>query len=180
LKRIATIFLLVTYLYDLGGYLGLRQYLVYRTDRILNEQNKKGVYNIDDLTEVKIPYHSPEVKDWSGFASISGQVQFPNTCYNYVKMRKTRDTLYLLCVPIYESTHLVPGNIVWALHVKDIPVPKKDHIPNVGMFMLGFKPVYSLIRLQPPFIRLRSYSDYLSPLIDRHIEIPKQPPKQLC
>lgn len=86
-------------------------------------------YSLDDLVSVKIPVKMPTVENWKDYAAISGQVQFQNNSYNYVKLRMTRDTLYLMCIPNYKKTKLINQNIIIAHKIADIPNNKKDHVP---------------------------------------------------
>lgn len=86
-------------------------------------------YSLDDLVSVKVPVKMPTVENWKDYVSIAGQVQFQNNSYNYVKLRMTKDTLYLLCIPNYKKTRLINQNIINARKIADIPNNKKDHVP---------------------------------------------------
>ncbi len=182
-RRIAAIFLLTMYLYDLGGYLGIRQYTgLYRSDRFYNEQTKKGLYDIFDVSEIKVPFNSAGITDWKYYRQISGQVRFRHSSYNYVALRKTRDTLYLLCLPHYEATHLLTHNIISVPSIKDIPVPKKEHVPYVGILLPPCSIfTFHYAAISPPVIGLiKNSTAYSYMLISRPINIPKQPPKLFC
>ena len=86
-------------------------------------------YSLDDLVSVKVPVKMPTVEDWKDYVAVAGQVQFQNNSYNYVKLRMTKDTLYLLCIPNYKKTKLISQNIINARKIADIPNSKKDHVP---------------------------------------------------
>lgn len=86
-------------------------------------------YSLDDLVSVKVPVKMPTVENWKDYVTISGQVQFQNNNYNYVKLRMTRDTLYLMCIPNYKKTRLINQNIINARKIADIPNSKKDRVP---------------------------------------------------
>src|ERR1700678_4285344 len=121
--------MLTIYLFNIGGQQVFHQLSVYLSNNFFNEQTSKGLYNVNDLTEIKIPVNMPGITDWAGYENIKGQIKFGNSCYNYVKMKITRTTLYLICVPNYETTILTGQNIICAKKVKDIPVSKKEHVP---------------------------------------------------
>jgi len=129
LKKLIAAILLFIILFNIGGQLAIHQYLIFASDRLFNEQINKGNYKVDDLFEVKIPVKMPTIQDWTEYASICGQVQFKNNSYNYVKIKMTRDTVYLVCVPNYEKTRLMAQNIINARQVNDIPINKKEHVP---------------------------------------------------
>jgi hypothetical protein len=183
LKKIAAILLLSIHLFDLGGYLLVHQYLIYRSDRFFNEQTAKNLYNKLDLVDVKIPISLPGIRSWKSYEPISGQIRFHNNAYNYIQMRVTRDTLFLKCVPNYRATKLNAQNIIHADPINDVPVPKKEHVPNTsGLFMDMFCfTAINNIMLIAPVIALPKLNFFsLHPIVDRHIDIPKQPPKYIC
>jgi hypothetical protein len=129
LKRVLAILLLLIHLFNIGGQLVLHEYLVYKTYKFYNKQISENHYDINDLTEIRIPVSMPGVVAGGGYVNINGSVQFKNTGYNYVRIKITSDAIYLLCIPNYASTHLSERNIIDARQIPDIPVPKKDHVP---------------------------------------------------
>ncbi len=86
-------------------------------------------YAVDDLVLVKVPVHMPSLENWEDYAYISGQIKFKNNSYNYVKLKMTKDTIFLMCVPNYKKTKLLNQNIIDARKIADIPISKKDHVP---------------------------------------------------
>jgi hypothetical protein len=138
LKKLFAITLLAIHLLNIGGQLALHQYLVFASDRFYNEQVGKNRYNVKDVTEVSIPVNLPHITDWVAYENISGQIQFNNVSYNYVKMRMTRHAMYLICVPNYETTHLAGNNIIDARDTKTTPpVSKKEHVPAGKMLLVA-------------------------------------------
>jgi hypothetical protein len=129
MKRIIAITLLLIHLFYIGGQLAFHEYMVYKSDKFYNTQISENHYNINDLTEIRIPLAMPFATDWSNFETLNGSVQFKNTSYNYVKIKVTKTAIYLLCIPNYATTHLSEQNIIYARQIPDIPVPKKDHVP---------------------------------------------------
>jgi len=128
-KRLLAISLLLVHLYSLYGHTVLYFYSVYRSDKLFNEQISMDKYSLDDLVSVKIPVKMPTVEDWKDYVAVAGQVQFQNNSYNYVKLRMTKDTMYLMCIPNYKKTRLISQNIINARKIADIPNSKKDHVP---------------------------------------------------
>jgi hypothetical protein len=128
LKRIFAIVMLSIHLFNSGGYLLLQQYQVYRSDKMMNELISQNLYNPSALIEVKVAQHLPGVTEtWGDYKNIDGQVQLKNACYNYVKLKVTRDTLYLMVIQNYAKTKLIDKNIIYAKQVNDIPQGDKDH-----------------------------------------------------
>ena len=129
MKKLIALSLLFIHLFNIGGQLLFYEYALYQSDKLFDEQINQNRYNPDDLTEVRIPANIPGIADENNYEYINGRVQFGNTAYNYVKIKITRTAIYLVCIPNYATTHLSNQNIINAMQIPDIPVPKKDHVP---------------------------------------------------
>jgi hypothetical protein len=174
--------MLAIYLLNIGGQLAAYQFMVYKSDKFYNAQTKVGRYNVNDLTEIRIPAEMPGISDWAGYENVSGQVKFAYESYNYVKMKVTRHAIYLMCVPNYETTNLSTQNIIHAENIKDIPVPKKQHVPY-GKIVLSAKfdtainrfafissaKILPVITIQP-----------VQSVVCYPLAIPEQPPRLFC
>ncbi|MGZ3872791.1 MAG: hypothetical protein ACXVJD_07725 [Mucilaginibacter sp.] len=161
------------------GQAAVYQYLCYRAENFFNAQIKDGRYNVNDLTEVKIPAELPGIADWAGYELVSGRVQFANESYNYVKMRVTRHAIYLMCIPNYETTRFANGNIIHAENIKGVQIPKKEHVP-AGKTTLSdnFSFTFTKFEFNSPFKNSVSRAlPPVLPLTTQSLEIPEQPPK---
>ena len=89
----------------------------------------KQVYSnkIDDknLVLLKIPVNMPTVNDWTEYETVAGQIQLKDAYYNYVKLKMTHDTLYLVCYANTAKTQLVKANLITAKQFSDVPMSKK-------------------------------------------------------
>ena len=180
MNRTIAILLLSLQLYATGGYVALRQYMVNRSDAFFNAQAAKDQYCKADLFEVKIPVSFSNVQNWAHYERISGQIRFQNNVYNYVQLRITRQALYLKCIPNYQGTRYTNQNVLSATPIKDIPVPKKEHVPDAGVLLIAGLP----LSLQANPLRaividypLSDIPAYRQPAADRAIETLKQPPR---
>jgi hypothetical protein len=136
-KKLVAISLLCLHLFSLYGHIVLYEYFVYQSDRHFNEQISMNKYAVDDLVSVKVPVNMPTIDDWKDYAYISGQIKFKDNSYNYVKLKMTKDTIYLMCIPNYKKTKLLNQNVIDARKIADIPVSKKSHVPFVKAIGLG-------------------------------------------
>ncbi|TWJ04844.1 hypothetical protein JN11_00567 [Mucilaginibacter frigoritolerans] len=159
----------------------LYQYFVYQSDRFFNEQISKNRYNVSDLVEIKVPIHTSAAQNWKRYESINGQVQFKNTCYNYVKLKLTADTIYLKCIPNYEKTRLFNQNIINAKAIADIPVNKNSHVPFGKVnFSITYNATASIFNFNPPLAIANSINTHICCYIIEHsIPLPEHPPKEL-
>ncbi|SHN23636.1 hypothetical protein [Mucilaginibacter sp. OK098] len=159
----------------------VHQYLSYRTEAFFNAQIKDGLYNVKDLTEVKIPANMPGVNDWTAYEKVSGSIQFANEAYNYVAIRVTRTAIYLKCLPNYETTRLSDQNVIHAENI-DLKIPKKEHVPY-GKTTLTYNLSFTFIKFEfnSPFkSSVKRLVQPVSQIICHSLDIPEQPPKSIC
>jgi len=182
LKKLTAIALLCLQIFTICGHTLLYQYFAYRSDQIFNDRISRNMYNVHDLVEIKIPTKTQVTTGWTTYQKINGQIQFKNICYNYVKLKLTRDTLYLVCIPNYEKTRLFNQNIINAKDIDDIPVTKKDHVPFGKAADFG---KYNYLPVQfsflSPVVILQASNNLQSPTpIQCCLSVPHQPPKMFC
>ncbi|GAB2697475.1 hypothetical protein GCM10027037_21960 [Mucilaginibacter koreensis] len=179
MRKVIALVLLSIQLYTIGGYLALRQYLVHRSEQFFNAEVAKNRYYIPDLFEVKIPVNLPGIHDWDAYEHISGQIHFRDNVYNYVQMRMTSHYLYLKCVPNYKTTRFSEDNILRADPIKDIPAPKKHHVPEAGIFMMAAYTVHQphVAVLPPVIIESAQQIAGAPPVHSGELKTIKQPPQ---
>jgi hypothetical protein len=129
LKRIFAIVLLSIHLFNLGGYNLLFQYYINQSDAQMVKQIFDNKVDEHKFLEIKIPVHMPTIQDWSEYEVITGQIQLKDAYYNYVKLKMTRDTMYMICLPNTAKTRLVKENVIAAKMINDVPVSKKGQDP---------------------------------------------------
>ncbi len=182
MKKPVAILLLAIYLFNIGGQLSLHQYFAYLADKFFTAQTEKGLYYKGDLTEVQIPVNMPAIADWTSYENISGRIDFNDVSYNYVKMKLTRTTLYLVCVPNYETTKLTQQNVIDATQGKKVPVPQKEHVPYGKILFSGkFNFQFGQFAFLNPATTIREVttSPVLRPMFQSG-DIHKPPPKSVC
>lgn len=128
----------------------------------------------------------PTLDDWTDYANIQGQVQVKDAYYNYVRLKMTKDTLYLICLPNTVKANLAKANVIMTKNLNDIPLNKKaannsttkkaesassyDHFYQV--IKCDYAPIMELIKVTP-----RSETTHLS---NPYIESPGKPPNVVC
>ena len=127
----------------------------------------------------------PTLDDWADYANIQGQVQVKDAYYNYVRIKMTKDTLYLICLPNTVKANLAKANVIMTKNLNDIPLSKKgpsssstkkaesssyDHFYQI--VKCDYIPLAELVK-----INARSEVFYLS---HPYIESPGKPPNTFC
>ena len=117
--------LLSVHLFYLGGYTLVFKYFIDRSDsQIVNQLNSDKAATAN-LVHLKVPVHMPTQDDWADYANIQGKIVVNNTYYNYVRLKMTKDTIYLVCLPNTIKGNLTKANIIMNKSVNDIPLNKK-------------------------------------------------------
>jgi hypothetical protein len=182
LKKYFAVTMLIIYLFSIGGQLILHQYFSYQSNRYFEAQTKKGLYNASDLFEVKLPVSMTQITDWTEFENITGQIQFENISYNYVKMKMTRTAMYLLCVPNYRTTHKTGQNVICANDLKNKPVLPKNHLPpcKFVLFNQFFKKDLPFEFKSPEIVKISRVLYNIKRLDQYSLSTPDRPPRAVC
>jgi hypothetical protein len=128
-KRFFALFLLSIHLFNTGGYTLVFQYFIHQSEISIVKQIYENKVDATQLVQIKIPVHNPGAADWADYEHIQGQVQLKNGFYNYVGVKMTHDTMYLVCIANSVKTQLFNANIIVAKNVSDAPLSKKGEVP---------------------------------------------------
>lgn len=173
--------MLVLLLFNIGGYMLLFQYFIYRSDNSITQRINNNRYKSSELVEVKIPVHL-NIQDWNEYEPISGQVQLKDNCYNYAELKMTKDTLYLMCIPNHDKTRLINANIIYAKQVSDIPLNKKSQAPLTKKSINESQYNYQIIQYKAlvPKEQTKAGHDYaFADIVKTSVGVPGQPPEAL-
>jgi hypothetical protein len=157
------------------------QYFIYQSNKFNEEQINKNLYKTTDLVEIKIPVKLPHITNWNTYERISGAVQLQDNWYNYVKLKMTRDTLFVMCVPNYKTTRLINANVIYAREVSEAPLnAKKQATPLKSISMLKYIPQTAVLTLTAPALVIKPILTRLNvkPVIS-HLDILDEPPEML-
>ena len=183
MKRLFAIFLLCIHLFYIGGYNLFFQYYIHKAEVQMVKQIYENKVDATQLIQIKLPVHMPGIQDWKDYERVQGQIQLKDNFYNYVGVKMTRDTMFLVCIANSVKTQLVGANVIVAKDVTDVPVSKKGaeqsgkkvsvnfeyNVPRDGYQFLSFA---NIIELQS--------SPISSGLTNPYIESPGKPPNTIC
>ena len=160
------------------------QYFIHKSDvQIVKQLYDNKVDNVK-LVQLKIPVHMPTIDDWTEYANIQGQIQLNDAYYNYVRLKMTKDTMYLICLANKVKANLVKANIIMAKNINDVPLSKKGVNNSFAKKSdLGYDHVYQILKCDyvPLANQVRGdTSPLLSHLSNPYIESPGKPPNFAC
>ena len=184
MKKIVAILLLSMHLFYLGGYMLAFQYFMNRSDNQIVSQLYSNGANSSKLINLKIPVHMPTLDDWTDYANIQGQVQVKDAYYNYVRLKMTKDTLYLICLPNTVKANLAKANIIMTKNLNDIPLSKKG--PNNSSTKKAestYDHFYQIVKCDytplAELVKINTHSEVFH-LSNPYIESPGKPPNTSC
>lgn len=175
--------LLGIFVLNIGGYAFVFDYFIHRSDVQLVKQMYDNKRSSAKLIELKIPVHMPTIQDWSEYEHIVGQIQLNTGYYNYVGLKMTRDTMYLLCQPNHVKDQLVKAHLIIAKDLNDVPLSKKGAEPVSKKGSPGYDNVYQTIKCN-----YKQFATLVSPVVVKqyaqfdhpYIESPGKPPNSSC
>lgn len=125
MRRFLAIMLLSVHLFNTGGYSLVFQYFIHQSELQIVKEIYENKVDATQLVQVKIPMNNHGMTDWPDYERIQGQVQLKDGFYNYVGVKMTQDTMFLVCVANSTKTKLFNANIIVAKNVSDAPLTKK-------------------------------------------------------
>lgn len=174
--------LLSAHVLSLGGYELVFKYFIHQSDVQIVKQMYDSKFNTKDLIEIKIPVNMPTIVDWPEYEQITGQIQLNGGYYNYIRLKMTKDTMSLICLPNKIKANLVQANVIVAKNINDVPLSKKGAQSSAKKINLGYDNVYQVAEC--------NYTDFAktvkavkntlcSSLTNPYIESPGKPPNTI-
>lgn len=106
MKKFASIFLLLVFLFNTIGYKAFFLYLERQADARI-ESRIRTIGELDErLITIKLPINLPYQTDWREFEAVDGEMHYKGSTYKYVMRKVMRDTIILLCIDHKEKSQL--------------------------------------------------------------------------
>ncbi len=99
MKKVAALFFIALFLFNLFGYRLVVQYMQQKVSNRLEASLDKNLYSDAQLIELKVPMNLPYQTNWSAYQRYDGEIEVDGIMYKYVKRKVANDTLYLMCIP---------------------------------------------------------------------------------
>ncbi len=99
MKKLTAIFLIIIFLFNLGGYRVWFYFEQQQSDNRIEASLDKEEYNEAELITIKVPLSLPYQSDSKDFERITGEVNFSGKIYKYVKRKIENGEFVLLCLP---------------------------------------------------------------------------------
>lgn len=106
MKKITAIFLVIIFLFNIGGYRIWFYYQQFQLDKSLKASLDKDEYNETELITIKISLSLPYQTDRNEFERVDGEIKVDGKIYKYVKRKVHNGELILLCIPDHGKMQL--------------------------------------------------------------------------
>lgn len=183
MKKLVAIFILGAHLLSLGGYELVFKYFIHQSDVQIVKQMYDNKFNSQKLIEIKVPVNMPTIQDWAEYEQVTGQIQLNGGYYNYIRIKMTRDTMSLICLPNKVKENLIKANIIAAKNLNDVPLSKKGTTTSTKKVISEYDHVYQVLKCDYVAFEERSsptINTLSLQLTDPYIESPGKPPNFSC
>lgn len=99
MKKLAAIFFLSIFLFNVIGYRLVFYYEQQKADARVEASFDNNDYNDQDLVTIKVPLQLPYQTNWKEFERVDGEVTLDGKIYKYVKRKVEDGQLVLMCLP---------------------------------------------------------------------------------
>jgi hypothetical protein len=178
-KRLFAILLLSVHLFYTGGYSLFFQYFITRSENQIVKQIYENKVDATQLVQIKLPVHNPNMQDWPDYEHVQGQIQLKDNYYNYVGVKMTKDTMYLVCIANPVKTRLESASLIVAKNMADVPLSKKGSDAQLKKAPGGFD--YNIPAIRYNFVTysqtLKGHENPISTKLSHpYIKSPGKPP----
>lgn len=176
MRKLAAIFFLLILLFNTAGYRWYFAYLEKRATAELETRIDAGMYEEEQLVEIRIPLNMPYYSDRE-YEAVYGETEWEGQHYRYVKRKVTNNILYLLCLPHNDKDKLVNAGHDYAKQVNDLPSKHADAPAIKLLFSEYICQARNSIDLHALNNTLNFYQFNTRLKFQHHPDAPYQPPR---
>lgn len=131
LKKLAAIFFLGIFVFNLVGYRWVNAWQQTRHDAAMEARLDASAYDAASLIEIRVPVSLPYQTDWAEFQRKDGSIAVNGIQYTYVMCKLQGGEMIYKCLPDLDKTHLINSRENFFQLVNDLQtgVPKKTGAP---------------------------------------------------
>lgn len=131
MKRIFSLFFLLVFLFNVGGYYFVFWGLSVSADNTLSDKLDQQLYNDQETYLFKLPLKLPYEINQEGYQRVQGSFEHDGQFYQLVKQKLENDTLYVVCIKDYEKKKVVDTFSDYAKLANDLPTSSEKNGLNL-------------------------------------------------
>lgn len=181
MKKIIAIPLIAVYLFNLIGYSLYTNYFIAQADKKIIQQIDNNSIDEQLLIEIKTPVSIPYYNNSKEYQRMDGEFVLHGVHYNYVKRKIQNDTLYLLCLPNFETTSLYAQKSNFAHQANDLPSNNKEN-SSAKKNTLSNEYVYQFLQydVSVPVKKIQPHFTTVTPILPNGYFMYDGHPPQIC
>ena len=178
LKKAISIFFLVIFLFNVGGYhvafwvlrVQARTHLLHRLDA--------DAYSSEDVVVLTIPVSLPYPIYDASYERANGEVEYNGEIYQLVKQKIENDTLFMVCVKDHQQKHLQKTMTEYTNLANSLPASTKHTMDLLGKLFKDFAGTSFAIPSKKLALKYNIlYEERDSAVIQQALSIDSPPPK---
>jgi hypothetical protein len=179
-KRLFSVFFLLLFLFNVGGYYIVFIGLQYRASKELSEKLDNNQYDEDEAFLFKLPLTLPYQITENGYERVRGRFEHGGNFYTLVKQKLENDTLFIVCIHDRTQKRLDGEFLKYAKLSNDIPISQNSiTIILLSKLSKDFNMNEILEILSPESCYIKaSYASVSSSLLKGDQTVPSPPPKR--
>ena len=181
LKKIASILLLATLLFNWCGYRWVINYMQQQADATLEARLDNNDYDESQLIEIKVPINLPYQISQTAFERVDGDIEVGGIHYKYVKRKIADGELILKCIPNQDRQRLQSAGTDFFKLVNDLAQDQSSKKSNNNVIKSALGDYESPATTQLVALQSSahiSYAAFQSPVVkDDFHSTPGQPPE---
>jgi hypothetical protein len=130
MRKIASVILLLLFLFNMVGYRAWFYYAEKQSDAVLEASLDNQQYNENDLVSLTVPLDNPYQLEQTNFERVNGEISFCGKTLKYVKRKVSNGNLILLCIPDMHKMVLKKAKSDYGNSVNDLAGSGKNSSKN--------------------------------------------------
>jgi hypothetical protein len=138
-KRLTTIFFLLLFLFNAGGYYGLFWLIRQQSEKDLLARIENDTHSQQEIT-LEIPLALPYPVSDNGLSRMNGEFEYQGEHYKLIKQKLKDGVLYLVCVKNIDGTKIDSLLADYSKAANDIPTQSHQGLNFLSKIFKDFQP----------------------------------------
>ena len=178
MKRLFSIFFLLVFLFNVGGYYFVFVGLRHSANKALTIKLNNDHYTEEETFLFKMPLTLAYQINQTDFERVEGAFEHNGEFYKLVKQKLANDTLYVVCIRDHKEKQLVSAMADFAKISNDVPSSRNDGLSLLSKLSKDYES-HSIIEIitHSGWYLSTFYAHFTSSLPDREIPVQSPPPE---
>lgn len=178
LRRLISIFLLLVFLFNVGGYHLVFLGMEAKAKRDLLTRLDANRYSSEETLVLSVPLSMPYPIYSAGYERVDGEFQQHGRNYKLVKQKIENDTLFIVCIRDDESTKIINAFQDFSKIANNLPVASKEALNFLAKLYKDYNTSEFVFHYKSRFLFDQAYYAQSTPSVDDVVSLVESPPPQ--